>query len=96
MTVLNLTDNMPGNVRPIDGMAVATAGRGTLYMVDNNAGTITALDTSGWPAGTVFVGEPNDSANPLIGTLHLSTSQITPLGNTFTSSKGLLFRPSGD
>jgi hypothetical protein len=96
LTVLNLTDNVPGNVPPIDGLAVATAGRGTLYVVDNKAGTITALGTRGWPAGTVFVSEPNDNNNPLIGTLNLHTGQITPLGNTFTSPKGLLFLPSSN
>ena len=94
LTVLNLTDNVPGNVPPIDGMAVATAGRGTLYVVDNKAGTIMALDTSGLPAGTVFVGEASDNNNPLVGTLNLSTGQIAPLGNTFTSPKGLLFLAS--
>jgi hypothetical protein len=96
LTVLNMTDNKPGNVPPIDGMAAATADQGTLYVVDAKAGTITALDTSGWPAGTVFVGEPSDNANPLVGTLNLFTGQITPLGNTFVSPKGLLFIPSGD
>ncbi len=96
LTVLNMTDNKPGNVPPIDGMAVATAERGTLYVVDAKAGTITALDTSGWRPGTVFVGEPSDNANPLVGTLSLSTGQITPLGNTFVSPKGLLFIPSAD
>jgi hypothetical protein len=96
LTVLSMTDNVPGNVPPVDGLAPATAGRGTLYVVDAKAGTITALDTSGWPAGTVFVGEPSDNGNPLIGTLDLSTGQITPLGNKFVSPKGLLFVPSGD
>ena len=96
LTVLTLADNVPGNVPPIDGMAVATCGHGTLYVVDAKAGTITALDTSGWAAGTVFVGEPNDNANPLIGTLSLSTGQIIPLGNKFVSPKGLLFVPSAN
>jgi hypothetical protein len=41
-------------------------------------------------------GEPSDNGNPLIGTLNLFTGQITPLGNTFVSPKGLLFVPSGD
>ena len=95
LTVLSLTDNVAGNVPPIDGMAVATAERGTLYVVDASAGTITALSTRGWPAGTVFVGEPSDNGNPLIGTLNLFTGKITPLGNTFGSPKGLLFIPSG-
>jgi hypothetical protein len=94
LTVLSLTDNVAGNVPPIDGMAVATAGRGTLYVVDSKTGTITALDTRRWRAGTVFVGEPSDNGNPLIGTLNLSTGQISPLGNTFGSPKGLLFVPA--
>lgn len=96
LTVLPLTDNVAGNVPPIDGMAVATSNSGTLYVVDAAAGTIQAFDTTGWAAGTVFVGEPKDNGNPLIGTLNLSTGVITPLGNTFQSPKGLLFVPSGD
>jgi hypothetical protein len=92
--VLALTDNKPGNVPPIDGLAVATSDRGTLYVVDAATGTIQALDTSGWRAGTVFVGEPSDNGNPIIGTLNLSTGAIAPLGNSFQSPKGVLFVPS--
>jgi hypothetical protein len=95
LTVLPLTDNKAGNVPPIDGLAVATSNSGTLYVVDAAAGTIQALDTTGWAAGTVFVGEPSDNGNPIIGTLNLSTGVITPLGNTFQSPKGLFFVPSG-
>jgi len=90
---LNLTDNVSGNLPPIDGFAVATSGAGTLYVVDAKAGTITALSTAGWPAGTVFVGEPSDNGNPLIGTLNLFSGKISPLGNHFGSPKGLLFVP---
>lgn len=89
--VLNLNDNLSGNVPPIDGLAIATCGSGTLYVVDGGAGTIQAFHTKGWPAGTVFVGEPKDNGNPLVGTLQLDTGQITPLGNHFNSPKGLLF-----
>jgi len=96
LQVLNLTDNKPGNMPPIDGFAVATSNSGTLYVVDNKGGTISALDTAGWPAGTVFVGEPSDNGNPLIGTLNLWTGKITPLGNSFVSPKGLLFVPHDD
>jgi hypothetical protein len=96
LTMLPLTDNKPGNVPPIDGLAVATSDHGTLYVVDAAAGTIQALDTSGWRAGTVFVGEPNDNGNPIIGTLNLSTGVITPLGNSFQSPKGMLFVPAGE
>jgi hypothetical protein len=96
LTVLGVTDNKAGNVPPIDGLAVATSNRGTLYVVDAKAGTIQALDTTGWKAGTVFVGEPSDNRNPLVGTLDLSSGIITPLGNSFQSPKGLLFVPAHD
>lgn len=94
LTVLTLHDNVTGNVPPIDGFAVATSAHGTLYIVDAKAGTISALDTIGWPAGTVFVGEPNDSGNPLVGTLDLASGTITPLLSSFGSPKGLLFVPA--
>jgi len=90
---LNLTDNVPGNLPPIDGIVVATSGSGTLYVVDAKGNTISALNTAGWPKGTVFVSEPNDNSNPLLGTLNLLTGVITPLGNVFQSPKGLLFVP---
>jgi hypothetical protein len=94
LRVLNVTDNVRGNVPPIDGLAVATADRGTLFVVDAKAGTITALMTKPWPAGTVFVAEPSDNGNPLLGTLNLFTGAITPLSNAFLSPKGLLFVPA--
>ena len=96
LKVLTLTDNKPGNVPPTDGLAAATSNHGTLYVVDAKAGKIYALDTTGWPAGTVFIGEPSDAGNPLVGTLNLFTGKITPLGNSFVSPKGLLFVPSGE
>jgi hypothetical protein len=94
LSVLGLTDNVFGNIPPIDGLAVVTESRGTLYVVDAKAGTITKLDTAGWPVGTVFVGEPSDNGNPLVGALDLHTGKITPLTNAFVSPKGLLFVPA--
>jgi hypothetical protein len=94
LTVLSLTDNVNGNVPPIDGLAVATADHGRLLVVDSKAGTVSALDTSGFPAGTVFVTEPSDNANPLLGTLDLSTGHITPLVTSFGNPKAILFVPS--
>jgi hypothetical protein len=92
---LNLTDPAGLNSPPIvDGLAVATSGAGTLYVVDAKAGVIQAFDTSGWPAGTVFVSEPSDNGHPLLGTLDLSTGRITALGNSFKSPKELLFAPA--
>ncbi|HWG61034.1 MAG TPA: hypothetical protein VG253_04910 [Streptosporangiaceae bacterium] len=69
-------DHQPG-CRP-DDLRFATALCAT-------AGTIMALNTRGWRAGTVFAGEPSDNANPLVGTLKLFTGHLTPLGNTFLS-----------
>jgi hypothetical protein len=92
--VLNLTDDIVGNIPPIDGIAVATSNQGILYVVDAGAGTIQALNTKGMPMGTVFVSEPSDNSNPLLGTLNLRTGVITPLGNVFVSPKGLLFVPT--
>jgi hypothetical protein len=94
LTVLNVTDNQSGNTPPIDGLAMATTDKGTLYVVDASGNKIQALDTTGWPAGTMFVGEPSDNKNPLVGTLDLATGKITPLTNTFVSPKGLLFVPA--
>jgi hypothetical protein len=90
---LNLTDNRSGNLPPIDGLAVARANAGTLYTVDAGAQTITAYSTAGWPKGTVFVGEPDDNGNPLLGVLNLGTGKITPLGNHLISPKGMIFVP---
>jgi hypothetical protein len=94
LTVLNLIDNVPGNIPTLDGLAVATAGHGTLYVVDAGAGSIQALNTTGWPAGTVFVGETKDNGNAILGTLNLSTGTISPLGNIVKNPKGLLFIPT--
>jgi len=87
LSQLTVTEGGVG-VQP-DGLTVATSDHGTLYVIDNAAGTITALDTTGWAAGTVFVGSPGG-----IGTLNLSTGVISPLANGFGSPKGLLFVPA--
>jgi hypothetical protein len=96
LTVMNLTDNKPGNVPPIDGLVVATTSSGTLYVVDAGANKILALDTTGCKAGTTFVGEPSDNSNPLVGTLNLSTGKITPLSGSYTyvSPKGMAYIPN--
>jgi hypothetical protein len=95
LSVLSLTDNVKGNVPPIDGLAVATSDRGTLYVVDSGANSIIAFSTTGCAKGTVFVGEPNDNSNPLVGTFNLATGKITPFTNHFVSPKGMIFVPSG-
>jgi hypothetical protein len=92
--LLNLTDNVSGNLPPVDGIAAATSDRGTLYVVDAGANDIVALSTKGFPAGTVFIGEPNDNGNPLVGTLNLKTGVITPFANHFVSPKFMVFVPA--
>ena len=94
LTVMNVTDNKHGIVPPIDGMAVATSNSGTLFVVDSKAGTIQALNTTGFAAGTMFIDEPSDNGNPLVGTLNLTTGVITPFNNQFQSPKGMLFVPN--
>lgn len=95
LTQLNLTDNVSGNLPPIDGIAITTANGGTLYASDalggSGAGSILKFDTAGWPAGTVFVTEPDDNGNPFIGILNLTTGVITPFANHLLDPKGLIY-----
>jgi hypothetical protein len=95
LTQLNLTDNVTGNLPPIDGLAVTTADGGTLYAADahggSGSGSIFAFSTAGYPAGTVFVTEPNDNGNPLLGILNLTTGVITPFANHLVDPKGLIY-----
>jgi hypothetical protein len=51
------------------------------------------FDTSGWSARTVFVREPDDNGNPLIGTLNLFTGQITPLATRTPTPRGCSCHP---
>jgi hypothetical protein len=91
LDILNLTDNLSGNLPPVDGIAAATFDRGTLYVVDAGANDIVELSTKGFPAGTVFIGEPSDNGNPLVGTLNLNTGVITPFANHLVSPKFMVF-----
>ena len=74
-------------------IAVATSSTGSLYVVDAGTGTITQVVTDGWGAGTVFVTEPSDNGNPLLGVLNLYTGVIHPFANHFVSPKGIVFVP---
>jgi len=91
LSLLNPTGTTPP---PVDDVVVATADRGTLYVTDNGAGTVTALLTDGLPAGTIFAAEASDTGTPFVATLNLKTGRLTPFGNTFTNPKGLLFVPA--
>jgi hypothetical protein len=96
LSVLSVTDNVQGNIPPIDGLTVATSNSGTLYVADAGTNTIQAFSTVGCSRGTVFVGEPSDNSNPLVGTLNLQTGQITPFTNHFVSPEDMVFVPSGN
>lgn len=93
LSVLSLTDSAQTTLSP-DGFTVATSGHGTLYVVDNKAGAIYALDTSGCSRGTVFIGEDNSATKAGVGTLNLHTGAIHLLSNSFVNPKGLLFVPA--
>jgi hypothetical protein len=73
---------------------VEVTGPGTLYVVDQGAGTIQTIDTSGFAPGTIVVAQPLDSGNSgQLGVLDPVTGVITHFSNTFNSPKGLLFVP---
>jgi hypothetical protein len=91
LTSLNLTSTSGTPV--VDDVLVTTAGKGTLYVTDNSTGDITALSTDSLPAGTVFASSAVGSNN-FLGTLDLKTGNVIPLGNSFTTPKGLLFVPA--
>lgn len=78
---------------PLDGIAVATADHGTLFMVDKGAQPVRAFDTAGFPAGTVFATEDNHGT-PTLGTLDLTNGQFASLGVPVSNPKGLVFVPS--
>ena len=71
-------------------------GPGTLYVVDQGAGTVQTIDTAGFTPGTLVVAQPADSTtNPpttgQLGVLDPATGVITHFANTFSSPKGLVF-----
>ncbi|HSS11688.1 MAG TPA: hypothetical protein VLL25_17510, partial [Acidimicrobiales bacterium] len=71
-------------------------GEGVLYAVDQKAGNIYAIDTSGVESGTLFVSQPNPAAgdlpnDPAIGVVDPKTGVVTHVDLTLGSPKGLLF-----
>jgi hypothetical protein len=71
----------------------ATASTGTLYVTDNKANNVYAIDST-FPVGTVFVSAPSDSGVAgFVGTLDLTTGNITPIATGFGSPQGLVFAP---
>jgi hypothetical protein len=77
----------------INDVEWATAPTGTLYVTDNSANKVYAINTT-LPTGTVFVAAPSDSGVAgFVGTLNLATGNITPIATGFGSPQGLLFVP---
>ena len=79
----------------IDDISEVT-GPGTLYVVDQGAGTVQTIDTAGFTPGTLVVAQPSDSTtNPpttgQLGVLDPATGVITHFANAFSSPKGLVF-----
>jgi hypothetical protein len=77
----------------IDGLAWATSSTGSLVMTDNSTNTVYRI-TGTFAPGTVFVDTASDSGMPgVVGTLNLTTGQITPIITGFTNPHGLSFVP---
>jgi len=103
-TLKQLTLHNAGNatgaaVTPqLDDIAQVT-GPGTLYAVDQKAGTIVSIDTAAITAGSYIVSQPapstGDFANTAdLGVLDIQTGIVTHLHSGLTSPKGLLFIPA--
>jgi len=95
---LTLTNAEPNTAPPTPDDIVEVTGPGTLYTVDQGAGTIQSIDTSGFTPGTLVVAQPADaSTSPAtpgrLGVLDPATGIITHFPNTFSSPKGLAFVP---
>lgn len=86
------------SVAPTIDDIVEVTGPGTLYSVDQGAGTIASIDTSSFTPGTLVVAQPADSTTNTkgqLGVLDPTTGIITHFANTFNSPKGLAFQPRG-
>ncbi len=75
----------------VDDTAWATSANGTLYFTDGGSNKVYSL-TANFTPGTVFVSSPSDSGVAgFVGTLDLSTGNITPITAGLNSPKGLVF-----
>lgn len=84
VTVLNLNTQ-------VDDSAFATDPRGTLDVVDGANNDVIAI-TGPFRPGQAFTAVPSGSPTPTaLGSLNLSTGQVTEFGTGFGSPKGLLF-----
>jgi hypothetical protein len=100
LSVLNLKNAAgdPSVTPQLDDVEEVT-GPGRLYVVDQSAGTISYIDTTGIAPGTIFVSQPapasGDQPNtPDLGVVDPVTGIVTHLGTGLASPKGLLFVPA--
>jgi hypothetical protein len=78
----------------VDGVAIATAHAGTLLLNDNTTGSTYALRSHTFTPGTIFVSTANDAGVPgIVGSLNLTTGQISPIAIGFTNPHDLHFIP---
>ncbi len=86
--------NAGNATRPTIDDVTEITGPGTLYAVDQKAGTVHTIDTSGFTPGSLVVAQPLDSGNAgQLGVVDPRTGVITHFPNTFVSPKGLVFVP---
>jgi len=75
-----------------DDITFVTSHKGSLLLTDNATGQIFAISSNHFTPGTVFVDTAGDSGVPgLVGTVNLTTGQITPIASGFTNPHGMLF-----
>lgn len=80
----------------VDDTAWATAWHGALYVTDNAAGTVSAVDSREFWPGTAFVTVTPASAANWLGLLNMATGQITPveLRGATVRPRGMVFVPN--
>ena len=78
----------------IDDITWATSATGKLYLTDNKDNRLYTISTASFVPGTVFIDTASDSSTPgFVGTLNLTTGQITPVVVGFSNPHGLRFVP---
>ncbi|MDQ6838715.1 MAG: hypothetical protein M3137_10370 [Actinomycetota bacterium] len=89
-----MLSNAENTTQPTIDDVIEVTGPGTLYVADQKAGTVQAIDTAGFAPGSLVVAQPADTGNAgQLGILDAKTGKITHFPNTFTSPKGLAFLP---
>jgi hypothetical protein len=79
-------------------LAWPTSSAGTLYVTDNGTGLVSAIFSSSWTVGQPLVASPIKSgetgqAGGFIGSLDLTTGNMTPIVSGMKTPVGLLFVP---